>query len=151
MARHRAPLTRRWSLRRSQAQDPVADVATPAADDPTPTAAASPIIATVPAALPDADNATTGVMPRIRDDANGAPTAVMEPVPSAPSRVTLHYPDGHTHALDCLYDGPSAFDSTRHRWIAVVPDEARLVNGMVVRVDRQAVLAVALRDRTVTA
>lgn len=113
------------------------------ADDPAP---AAPVVATqpVPAVVTDANDAPTASIPRITD-------AVVEPVPAAPSRVTLHYPDGHTHALDCLYDGPSAFDDSRHRWIAVVPNDARLVNGMVVRVDRQAVLAVALRDRTVTA
>ncbi|GJF04983.1 hypothetical protein [Pseudonocardia sp. D17] len=144
MPSHRAT-PRRWFKRRPQPETPAPAPVEADDTDPTPTRAASPVIRTVPVDPPaplDADSAPTSVIPRIP-----AADAVVEPAPSAPSRVTLHYPDGHTHALDCMYDGPSAFDATRHRWIAVVPDEARLVNGMVVRVDRKTVLAVALRDK----
>lgn len=67
----------------------------------------------------------------------------MEAMPSQPTEVLLDYPDGTRLPVDCQYDGPSA---GRHRWIAVVPSTARLANGMVIRVDRDTVLAVAVRD-----
>jgi hypothetical protein len=138
VARHRAPRTERAHrdrsglFRRRPAPNPV-----PATPEPEPTDLADTLIATTPepsrpAPIPTADDAPTGVIP-------------LTTLPVAPARASLHYPDGAELPLDCVYGGP--FDGTRHRWIAVVPEAARVVNGMVIRVDRETVLAVALRDR----
>lgn len=66
---------------------------------------------------------------------------VEEPLPST---ATLDYPDGDRVAVAYHYGGPVG---SRERWIAVVPASARLVDGMVLRVDeRDTVLAVAVRN-----
>lgn len=78
-------------------------------------------------------------------DAMTAPLecVVVEEIPAAPSTATLDYPDGSRLPVGYEYGGP---EGSRQRWIALVPDSARLVNGMVLRVERDTVLAVAVRD-----
>lgn len=68
----------------------------------------------------------------------------LEALPTQPRAVTLNYPDGTSMPVDYMYGGPT---EGRERWIALVPATARIANGMVIRVDRDTVLAVALRDR----
>jgi hypothetical protein len=63
--------------------------------------------------------------------------------PPAPSTATLDYPDGSQLAVGYRYGGP---EGRRERWVALVPASARLVDGMVLRVERDTVLAVAVRD-----
>lgn len=69
---------------------------------------------------------------------------LVEPVPTQPADVRLAYPDGTELPVACHYGGTAG---TRQKWIAVVPREAHLANGMVIRVNRDVVLAVALHDR----
>lgn len=69
--------------------------------------------------------------------------AYLDTAPSEPAQIHLDYPDGSRIPVDCAYGGP---DGHAHRWVAIVPRSAELVNGMVIRVRRDTVLAVALAD-----
>jgi hypothetical protein len=68
---------------------------------------------------------------------------IVESVPSQPREVTLDYPDGDSIPVAYQYVGPAG---TREQWMALVPASARLANGMVIRINRGTVLAVALKD-----
>lgn len=83
--------------------------------------------------------------PATARDALTAPLerVLVEEIPAAPSSAVLDYPDGSRLAVGYEYGGP---EGSRQRWIALVPASARLVNGMVLRVERDTVLAVAVRD-----
>lgn len=59
-----------------------------------------------------------------------------------PAQVTLNYPDGTRLPVGYRYGGRvGRWES----WVAEVPPSARLVNGMVVRVNRDTVLTFAVR------
>lgn len=84
--------------------------------------------------------------PATARDALTAPLerVVVEEIPAVPTTATLDYPDGSRLAVGYRYGGP---DGNRQQWVALVPASARLVNGMVLRLERDTVLAVAVRDR----
>jgi hypothetical protein len=66
-----------------------------------------------------------------------------EPAPPDPRQVQLVYPDDNTPDVPVDWSCVDADERSRHL-LAVVPNEAKLAHGMVIRVDPQTVAVVAL-------
>lgn len=69
---------------------------------------------------------------------------LIEELPTPPREMQLDYPDGSRLTAAAEYLGHQA---GRERWLGLIPPNARLVNGMVVRLERDTVLAVQVRER----
>jgi hypothetical protein len=70
---------------------------------------------------------------------------IMEPIPSQPTDVRLDYPNGDRLHAGWQYAGRNT--AGHEEYIVRLPPTARLANGMIVRTERDIVLAVAVTDR----
>lgn len=118
MARHRASRVSRWFRRLT------ATASAPATPEP-------------------ADPAATGPLPAVPATADPAQRVVLEEVPAQPTSVRLDYPDGERLHAGWHYAGRHG---SHEDYIVRVPDSATLVNGMVVRANRNVLLTVAVED-----
>lgn len=67
--------------------------------------------------------------------------AALTPIPTAPERVDVVYPDGSRIDVDVDYAGRLR---DREHWQALIPLSAKLVNGMIVHIDQTHAFPVVL-------
>lgn len=85
----------------------------------------------------------TGPLPAVPAATDSTERVILEETPAQPHEVRLDYPDGSRLRAGWDYAGPAG---GQENYIVRVPSTARLVNGMIVRADRDLTLTVAVHD-----